>query len=85
MVYFIFDFKRLSDSFVVVFSPLIHKVQCMNDEGASLSFSFLDLFREACNARILERKQPEKKGFFVSTPTSLSQARLKVSTMTTEG
>ena len=57
----------------------------MNDEGASLSLGFLDLFREACNARITEKKQPEKNGSFVSTPTSLSQARLKVSTMTTDG
>ena len=29
-----------------------------------LSLGFLDLFHEACSARILERKQPEKRQFF---------------------
>ena len=29
-----------------------------------LSLGFLDLFREACSARILERKQPEKSRYF---------------------
>jgi hypothetical protein len=28
------------------------------------SLGFLDLFREACNARIPVKKQPEKNGFF---------------------
>ena len=42
----------------------------MNDEGASLGF--LDLFHEACSARILGRKQPKKAGSFVSMPTSVS-------------
>ena len=36
----------------------------MNDEGASLSLGFLDLFHEACSARILGRKQPKKGRFF---------------------